>query len=296
MKAIRNFTRHIRNGFRNLFRNGWLTAAALLTMTVTLFMIGGLVLLLFNVDNITQDIEEGVQIRTYIDIAANEEDEAELEEAISKIQHVTDITYRSKEEELETLIETVGEEFELFDEDTNPLYNVLIVSVADPQYLEEVSNEIRQMTYAIEVNYGDIDTQNLINTLEISRIAFAFIAAVLVVVAVTLISNAIRTNIHARKNEIEIMRLVGAESSYIRAPFAIEGALIGFISGLIASGFLYGTYEGIQRATVEIVGVQVIRFTPTLPYLIYIAIGLLVTGIVLGIFGARRSIKKFLLI
>lgn len=296
MKVIRNLSRHIRNGFRNLFRNGWLTAASLLTMTVTLFMIGGLLLLLFNVDNISQDIEDGVQIRTHIDIAANEEDEAALQESISNLEYVTEINYRSKEEELATLIETVGEEFELFNEDTNPLYNVLIVSVEDPQYLQSVTEEIRKLPYAIEVNYGDIDTENLINTLEVARIVFAFVAAILVVVAVTLISNAIRTNINARRNEIEIMSLVGAESSYIRAPFVIEGALIGLISSLIASGLLYGAYEGIQRATLEIVGVQVIRFTPSLPYLLYIAIGLLITGILLGMFGARRSIKKFLLI
>lgn len=296
MKVIRNLSRHIRNGFRNLFRNGWLTAASLLTMTVTLFMIGGLLLLLFNVDNISQDIEDGVQIRTHIDIAADEEDEAALQESISNLEYVTEINYRSKEEELATLIETVGEEFELFNEDTNPLYNVLIVSVEDPQYLQSVTEEIRKLPYAIEVNYGDIDTENLINTLEVARIVFAFVAAILVVVAVTLISNAIRTNINARRNEIEIMSLVGAESSYIRAPFVIEGALIGLISSLIASGLLYGAYEGIQRATLEIVGVQVIRFTPSLPYLLYIAIGLLITGILLGMFGARRSIKKFLLI
>lgn len=296
MKVIRNLSRHIRNGFRNLFRNGWLTAASLLTMTVTLFMIGGLLLLLFNVDNISQDIEDGVQIRTHIDIAANEEDEAALQESISNLEYVTEINYRSKEEELATLIETVGEEFELYSEDTNPLYNVLIVSVEDPQYLQSVTEEIRKLPYAIEVNYGDIDTENLINTLEVARIVFAFVAAILVVVAVTLISNAIRTNINARRNEIEIMSLVGAESSYIRAPFVIEGALIGLISSLIASGLLYGAYEGIQRATLEIVGVQVIRFTPSLPYLLYIAIGLLITGILLGMFGARRSIKKFLLI
>ena len=108
MKSIRNFFRQLRNGFRNLFRNGWMTAASILTMTVTLLMVGGLIMLLSNVDNITQDIEEGVQIRAHIDLAADEQDEADLHQAIEEIEYVSDITYRTREEELEDLIDRVG--------------------------------------------------------------------------------------------------------------------------------------------------------------------------------------------
>ena len=111
-----------------------MTAASILTMTVTLLMVGGLIMLLSNVDNITQDIEEGVQIRAHIDLAADEQDEADLRQAIEEIEYVSDITYRTREEELEDLIDRVGEEFALFSDDANPLFNVFVVSVEDTEY------------------------------------------------------------------------------------------------------------------------------------------------------------------
>ena len=287
MKSIRNFFRQLRNGFRNLFRNGWMTAASILTMTVTLLMVGGLIMLLSNVDNITQDIEEGVQIRAHIDLAADEQDEADLRQAIEEIEYVSDITYRTREEELEDLIDRVGEEFALFSDDANPLFNVFVVSVEDTEYLDIVTEQISELPYAVDVTYGEIDTQNLLSTLEIVRVVFALIAAVLVVIAVALISNTIKLTIYARQTEIEIMRLVGAQNSYIRAPFAYEGAFIGLISSIFASVLLYGAYEGIT-------GVQVIAFTPTTPFIYYVAGGLVIIGILLGVIGARRSIKRFL--
>lgn len=296
MRIIRNFFRQIRNGFRNLFRNGWMTLASIITMTVTLLMVGGLAMLLSNVDNITRDIEEGVQIRTHIDLAADENDEETLRQSIEAIEHVDNVTYRTRDEELQDLIDTVGEEFALFSDDANPLFNVFVVSVDDSENLDFVTEQISQLPYAVDVTYGEIDTQNLLRTLEIIRIVFALIAAILVVIAVALISNTIKLTIYARQTEIEIMRLVGAQNSYIRAPFTYEGAFIGLISAIFASVLLYGAYEGMQAATVEITGVQVIAFTPTYPFIIYIAIGLVFVGIILGVIGARRSIKRFLTI
>lgn len=293
MRAIRSFFRHIRDGFRNLFRNGWMTLAAIFTMTLTLFMVGSLFIVLSNVENITQDIEEGVNIRVHIDIAATEEDEANLREQIEGTPNVSEVTYRTKEQELEDLTATI-EEFELVFGDSNPLYNVFVVAVDDTDELASVSQVISEYPYALEVTYGELDTENLLRTLETVRIIVALIAAVLVVIAVSLISNTIKMTIYNRQEEIEIMRLVGAENSYIRAPFAYEGAFIGIIGSVLASLLIFAIYEGAQSAQLEWNAIQVLRLTPTFPMVIYVGIGLLIIGIILGVLGARRSIKLFL--
>lgn len=293
MRAIRSFFRHIRDGFRNLFRNGWMTLAAIFTMTLTLFMVGSLFIVLSNVENITQDIEEGVNIRVHIDIAATEEDEANLREQIEDTAHVSEVTYRTKEQELEDLTATI-EEFELVFGDSNPLYNVFVVTLDDNNELASVSETISEYPFALEVTYGELDTENLLRTLETARIIVALIAAVLVVIAISLISNTIKMTIYTRQEEIEIMRLVGAENAYIRAPFAYEGAFIGIIGSVLASLLIFAIYEGAQSAQLEWNAIRILRLTPTFPMLIYIGIGLLVIGIILGVFGARRSIKRFL--
>ncbi|AXY26573.1 ABC transporter permease [Suicoccus acidiformans] len=294
MRIIRTFFRHIRDGFRNLFRNGWMTTASILSMSIALIVIGGLALVMLNVQNITTDIEEGVQIRAHIDVAASAEDEQVLGDSIRSLEHVTDVVYRTKEEELASLVAEVGEEFELLAGDANPLYNVYIVDVDDMAYLEEVQAAISQMPYAVEVTYGELDTENLLRMIEIVRVVLALLAAIMVVIAVLLVTNTIRMTINARQDEIEIMRLVGAQNSYIRAPFIYEGIFIGAISALIASLLLYAIYQGLQQATFEIVGVQILQLAPIYPNILYIGLGLLVLGCLLGIIGARRSIRRFL--
>lgn len=296
MNSLRVFGRHLRDAGRNLFRNSWMTIATMLTMTVTLMVIGGLMTLMVNVDNIITDIEQGVQINVYVDPVASEEDETELIQSIHEIDRVVNIDYRSAEDEYQMLVEQYGDTFELFEGDANPFYNRLIVSVEDPQYLDEVLAQIEEKQFIVEATYGELNAENILRITEIVRIVMALMAAILVVVAILLISNTIRLTIYSRGTEIEIMRLVGAKNSYIQAPFILEGVFIGFISALIASGLTYLVYQGIQTLTFELFGLHIIRYQPAFPMLIIIAIVLVVIGVLLGIFGARRSIKRFLTI
>lgn len=296
MNSLRVFGRHLRDAGRNLFRNSWMTIATMLTMTVTLMVIGGLMTLMVNVDNIITDIEQGVQINVYVDPVASEEDEAELIQSINKIDRVVNIDYSSAEDEYQMLVEQYGDTFKLFEGDANPFYNRLIVSVEDPQYLDEVLVQIEEKQFIVEATYGELDAENILRITEIVRIVMALMAAILVVIAILLISNTIRLTIYSRGTEIEIMRLVGAKNSYIQAPFILEGVFIGFISALIASGLTYLVYQGIQTLTFELFGLHIIRYQSAFPMLIIIAIILVVIGVLLGIFGARRSIKRFLII
>lgn len=294
MNSLRVFGRHLRDAGRNLFRNSWMTIATMLTMTVTLMVIGGLMALMVNVDNITTDIEQGVQINVYVDPVASEEDEASLIQSIESLDHVVQIDYSSAEDEYQMLVDQYGDSFKLFEGDANPFYNRLIVSVEDPQYLDDVLAQIKEMQFIVEATYGEIDAENILRITEVVRIVMALLAAILVVVAILLISNTIRLTIYSRSTEIEIMRLVGAKNSYIQAPFILEGVFIGFISALIASGLTYLLYQGIQTLTFELFGLHIIRYQPAFPMMAIIAVILVIIGILLGVAGARRSTRQFL--
>lgn len=296
MRAMRTMWRHLRNGFLNLFRNAWMTIASVLTMTLTLTMVGGLVFLMINVENIATDIEEGVKIRTHIDLVAEPEDEERLENQIAEIENVTEIEYSSKEDEYQMLVEQYGEEFELFEGDSNPFYNVFIVSVNEPGNLEEVANQIRELPFVIDAGFGEETTGDLVNVLNITRAVVAAVAAVLVVIAVLLISNTIRLTIDARATEIEIMRLVGAKNSYIKAPLIFEGTFIGIIGAAVATLTVFALYQGLQTATIQIFGLSILKFAPVYPAILLVGIGLLILGIILGSLGANRSAKQHLTI
>lgn len=294
MTVIRNFFRHIRDGLRNLFRNGWMTLASIFTMALTLFIVGGLALLLANVEKITKDIESSIQIRVMIDAAASSQDEAQLQAAIDQVDHVVQTTYRTKDEELEDLINNVGEEFALHEGDSNPLLNVIVVDVDNVDNIKGVAQVIQDMTYVDQATYGEMTADTLFQRIDLLRYILAVIAAVLIVVAVLLVANTIRLTIFTRQTEIEIMRLVGAKKSFIRAPFAYEGAFIGLLGAALSTALLYASYQAIQLVPGQVFGIMNIRFIPTLPLFYGLAIALALIGILLGVFGARRAMRRFI--
>lgn len=296
MKFIRSFFRHVRDAFRNLFRNGWMTTASILAMAVTLFMVGSLVLVFANIQQLTSEVEQQIQIRVNIDPVATEADEATLAEEIAEIEYVNDVIYRSKEEELAEYQDIITENFNELEGSSNPLNNMYLVHVSGPQNIEVVTEQINALDFVLAANLGSIDLSNLIGAIDITRYVIALIAAVFVVIAVLLISNTIRLTIYARQSEIEIMRLVGAKNSFIRAPFVYEGAFIGLIGSSIAVALLYAVYQGIQNASAELFAINTSFLVSTWPAILYIGIGMMVVGILLGIVGARRSVKRFLTI
>ena len=294
MRAIRSFFRHIRDGFRNLFRNGLMTLVAIFTMTLTLIMIGSFVLIWTNINEATRNIEQTFQVRVLIDRIATEEEEATLKTQIQGLEHVTDVVYRSKDEELEHYKKTITSDFDVIEGDKNPLNNVYVVSVDKGENLDKVAQDIRKLAKVEAANYGSTDVETILGNINAVRIVLAVLASIFVVFAVLLVSNTIRLTILARRTEIEIMRLVGATKRYIRAPFKYEGAYIGLISGLLAFGALYGIYEGAHSYLPGFLGLANLQLVDTMPIMAYVGAGLLVIGIVLGRLGAGRSIRRFL--
>ena len=294
MRAIRSFFRHIRDGFRNLFRNGLMTLVSIFTMTLTLIMIGSFVLIWTNINEATRNIEQTFQVRVLIDRIATEEEEAALKTQIQGLEHVTDVVYRSKDEELEHYKKTITSDFDVIEGDKNPLNNVYVVSVDKGENLDKVAQDIRKLAKVEAANYGSTDVETILGNINAVRIVLAVLASIFVVFAVLLVSNTIRLTILARRTEIEIMRLVGATKRYIRAPFKYEGAYIGLISGLLAFGVLYGIYEGAHSYLPGVLGLANLQLVATMPIMAYVGAGLLVIGIVLGRLGAGRSIRRFL--
>ena len=294
MRAIRSFFRHIRDGFRNLFRNGLMTLVSIFTMTLTLIMIGSFVLIWTNINEATRNIEQTFQVRVLIDRIATEEEEATLKTQIQGLEHVTDVVYRSKDEELEHYKKTITSDFDVIEGDKNPLNNVYVVSVDKGENLDKVAQDIRKLAKVEAANYGSTDVETILGNINAVRIVLAVLASIFVVFAVLLVSNTIRLTILARRTEIEIMRLVGATKRYIRAPFKYEGAYIGLISGLLAFGALYGIYEGAHSHLPGFLGLANLQLVATMPIMAYVGAGLLVIGIVLGRLGAGRSIRRFL--
>lgn len=291
---IRTMWRHIRDAFKSLFRNGWSTFGAISAVSMVLLLVGIFVSLLFNMNKIATDVEQDVNVRVYIDLAADETKTAELKAAIEALDTVDTVKFRSKDEELEDITKSVAQEFELFKNDSNPLRDAFDVSTKNPKQTKEVANVIEKMDYVARVNYGGARADTLFKVISTARNVGIGVISVLLIIALFLISNTIRATIHARRTEIEIMQLVGATKAYIRWPFFLEGGMIGLLGSIIPIGLVWSIYLWIYKGGSDFFSGSSFSLLDPNPFLIYVSLAMAAIGITIGAFGSILSMRRFL--
>ena len=295
MKA-KTLSRHLREGVKNLSRNGWMTFASVSAVTVTLLLVGVFLAAIMNMNHFATKVEQDVEIRVHIDPAAKEADQKKLEEDMSKIAKVDSIKYSSKEEELKRLIKSLGDSgktFELFEQD-NPLKNVFVVKAKEPTDTATIAKKIEKMQFVSNVQYGKGQVEKLFDTVKTGRnIGIALIAGLLFT-AMFLISNTIKITIYARSTEIEIMKLVGATNWFIRWPFLLEGLFLGVLGSIIPIGLILVIYNSLQGVFNEKLGGTIFELLPYNPFVFQLAGLLVLIGALIGMWGSVMSIRRFL--
>ena len=291
---IRTMGRHIRDAFKSLFRNGLMTFGSVSAVSMILLIVGVFVSLLFNVNKIGSDIENDVNVRVYIDLAADQEKTDQLESKIKELADVESVTFRSKDEELEDVTKSFAEEFSLFKNDGNPLRNAFDVKAKEPQKTSAVAKAIEGMDYVARVRYGEARADNLFRIIATARNIGAVIIVGLLALAMFLISNTIRSTIYSRRTEIEIMRLVGATKAYIRWPFFLEGGMIGLLGSIIPIGLVWSIYLWIYKGGSDFFSGSSFSLLDPNPFLIYVSLAMAAIGITIGAFGSILSMRRFL--
>lgn len=291
---IRTMVRHIRDAVKSLLRNGWSTFGAISAVSMVLLLVGIFVSLLFNMNKIATDVEQDVNVRVYIDLAADETKTEELKAAIQALDAVDIVKFRSKDEELDDITKSVAQEFELFRNDSNPLRNAFDVSTKNPNQTKEVAKTIEKMDYVARVNYGGARADTLFKVISTSRNVGIGVIAVLLIIALFLISNTIRATIHARRTEIEIMQLVGATKAYIRWPFFLEGGFIGLIGSIVPIAVLWGLYLWVYKGGSDFFSGSNFSLLAPNPFLYRLSLAMAGVGVLIGSFGSIFSMRRFL--
>jgi cell division transport system permease protein len=294
--TINTLKRHLRESIKSLGRNGWMTFASISAVTVTLLLVGVFLVVMLNMNNFAKKIENDVEIRVHIDVTATEKDKEALKAQIDAIPEVKEITFSSKEEELQNLIKSFGEEgasFKLFEQD-NPLSDVYVVKTAKPTDTIKVAKKIEKFKFAHKVKYGQGQVEKLFKTLKIARNIGLGLILGLLFTAMFLISNTIKITIFARRREIEIMRLVGATNSFIRWPFFLEGLWLGVLGSVIPITLILTSYYNIYEFLKPKLTNPFLQLLPFHPFAWKIAGILIVLGACIGVWGSMMSVRRFL--
>lgn len=292
MKA-RTLTRHFRESLKSLGRNGWMTFASVSAVTVTLLLVGVFVLIMMNLNKVADDLENDVEIKSFVSLEADEASVNEMETAIKSMSGVESVNFSTKEEELSDLVLDFGDEFSLF-EQSNPLLDVFYVKATEPQQTENVATEISQLEGIEEVKYGEGKIEKLFTFLNTGRNVGLVLILALLFTAMFLISNTIRITIVARRHEIEIMKLVGATNWFVRIPFILEGMWLGLLGSIIPIGLVVALYYNITEFAQPKLSGEMIQLLDFAPFIYQVSALILLMGVFIGIWGSFMSIRKFL--
>jgi cell division transport system permease protein len=297
MKLFRILGRNIRDAFISVVRNLSLSAASISSITITLIVVAISIILTYNVDNFSHLVEKDVTIVTFLDVDVSVEDIKLIELKIKRMENVESYIFQTKEEitkEMMESSETFKNIMQKWEDGENPLQDTFLVKVKEIDKISDVADELKNMQGVSIVKYGEGMIEQLIVVFEVVRQVSLFIVVALVVVTAFLISNTIKLAIFARKREIEIMRLVGASNSNIKIPFIIEGLFLGIIGSVIPIiATIYGYVSLYENFDGQLFSPFIKLVTPQ-PF-IYLVSGILLSiGILVGMFGSWRAVRKYL--
>lgn len=241
-----NATYLVKKGISSVWKNFLMSFASFSILMVSLLLVSCALLLMVNVNTIMGNIEDTNEITVYLEENVTDEQVEHIKSVLEKNDDLTDVQYVSKEQALEDFRNDMAEYSELLDYlEENPMPEAFLVRVKDLTKIRAVDKALNQID-GVEKTKAPYDFASVLTHIRntFSIIGGAVLLA-LIVVSIVIVSNTIRTSVFARRNEINIMRYVGATSGFIKTPFFVEGMFIGILAGAAAWGLTWLVYDSV---------------------------------------------------
>ncbi len=295
MRACRIFFRSIRDAFKSVVRNFSLSFASIMCTTITLILVAVAMVAAANVNNATKLIEDELTVVVYLNGDVTSEQIENIKTELNSYKNVLETTYKSKDEwklEMSEYDDSFKTVLDYLDE--NPLNDSFVVKVKDVKKLSETSEFIKGIEGVDTVKYGEGMVENVISVFDVIQKVVLVVVIALVLVTVFLISNTIKLTIFSRRGEIEIMRLVGASNITIKLPFLFEGFIIGVVGSIIPICItIYGYVILYSRMHGKLFSNMIMLIKPY-PFVFNISLILLGIGVLVGMYGSIKAVRKYL--
>ncbi len=298
MKLFRSINRYFRDAAKSVFRNFSLSLASISCITITLIVVALSIVLSYNVEQMTKHVSSNISIVVFLKGDTKEEDVKLFGENLERLSNAEEVTFKSKKEYAEET-KKMDDRFSLivdnWTDDNIPLLDSYEVKVKDIETIGDTADKIKNMEFVSSVNYGEEYIESVITIFDvIEKVCIGGVIA-LVLVTAFLIANTIKLAIFSRKTEIEIMRLVGASNIAIKVPFLIEGSFIGLFGSIIPIILMiYGYKSFYDYLGGQLFSSSLGKLVSPFPFILYSSLLLLVIGLLVGMFGSSRAVKKYL--
>lgn len=292
---INNLGYLLKEGIRGIFLHGFMSFAAVCVTVACLLIVGSFSSLVYNVNIIVEDLNKTSEILVYVDESLSVAEAKSIGTRINRIENVHNSVYISREEALETFIADHQEQGEAFAglvaED---LRHRFVVTLEDNALMAETDVEIQALpgvaktTAAYELAEGFTTIQDVLH------IASIAVISVLLLVSLLIISNTVKLAMYDRRDEIAIMKMVGATNGFIRLPFVVEGFVLGMLGAAAAFGLEWLMYDALVLRIEAVDTLKLFSFVPFTQLLVPMVITFASAGLFVGVVGSWTSIRKFM--
>ena len=296
MKSFRMIFRSLRDALKSVIRNFSLSLASITCITITLVIIAAALLISDNVKNFTNEIKRDVTIVAFLNSDVDDKTREDFELAIKKNENIETFTFKSKESVKQDMMkesETFNKVISSWSKDTNPLMDTYTIKVHDVDKIGDTAKQIETLNGVNSVQYGEGLVEKLVGVFNaVEKITFVA-AGALIVVTIFLIINTIKLTIFSRKREIGIMRLVGASNTRIKLPFVIEGIILGLIGSIIPVIVVVFGYSTMYDYFNGVLFSPIIKLVKPMPFVLNTSIIIVLIGMVVGMIGSARAVRKY---
>lgn len=283
-----------RETVKSLFRNRFMAIASVLTVTLSMFILGIFLSAVLNINHMASYLENQVEMTVYLKDGIKTQQVMTVGSRLKSLSGLKEIAFTDKDQAMEEFRNRMGEQAGLLDSiNGNPLPASYQTSFNSPDELKMAVNIVRNYSEVEAVQYGQDVIEQLYRIAKVIRISGIILILFLAAAELFIISNTIRLTVFARRREIQIMKYVGATNGFVRWPFLFEGMIIGLIGSTIASILLCLGYNLILEEMTE-AGLVFFSLIPFWPFMSYVSLFILASGIIIGALGSAISLRKYM--
>ncbi len=284
----------LKEGFKGIFTHGFMSFASVCVTVACLVIVGSFSILSYNLDIMVEDLNQTSEVLVYVDSALSDAEARSIGTKINTLDNILQATFVSREEALENFIEDHEGDSAFSGVQSDDLRHRFVVVLEDNTKMKQTDEQLKSIpgvaktNAAYELAEGFSTIQNVIHIVSLAVIA------ILLVVSLLIISNTVKLAMYDRKDEIAIMKMVGATNAFIRLPFQVEGFTLGMLGAVLAFGLEWVMYDALAIRIAEVDSLQLFSLVEFQELLIPMMATFGAAGLFVGIVGSWTSIRKFM--
>ena len=284
----------LKEGFKGIFLHGFMSFAAVCVTVACLVIVGSFSALAYNLDVMVEELNQTSEILVYVDSDLSDAEARSIGTKINLLDNVLQSTFVSREEALEAFIAAHDGDSAFSGVQASDLRHRYVVTLEDNTKMEQTDAQLKQLPGVAKTNAAYELAEGFSTIQDVLHMVSLAVIAVLLVVSLLIISNTVKLAMYDRKDEIAIMKMVGATNGFIRLPFIVEGFTLGMMGAVLAFGLEWVGYDTLIQKGAAVDSLQLFTFVPFQELLIPMVTIFAAAGMFVGIVGSWTSIRKFM--